>query len=47
MVGIPLTTLAYVLANVGYLAVLSTSDVMASHAVAVVRTCTIVIFIRT
>lgn len=37
MIGIPLTTLCYVLANVGYLAVMSKEEIMISHAVAVVR----------
>lgn len=36
MLGIPLTTFAYLLANVGFFAVLSKAEVMASHAVAVV-----------
>ncbi|XP_055891323.1 b(0,+)-type amino acid transporter 1-like isoform X1 [Biomphalaria glabrata] len=35
MIGIPLTTLCYVLANVGYLAVMSKEEIMISHAVAV------------
>jgi len=36
MVGIPLTTVAYLLANVGYFAVMSKEEVLLSHAVAVV-----------
>lgn len=36
MIGIPLTTVCYVLANVGYLAVMSKEEIMLSHAVAVV-----------
>ncbi|GFR82606.1 B(0,+)-type amino acid transporter 1 [Elysia marginata] len=35
MIGIPLTTLAYVLANIGYLAVMTKEEIMISHAVAV------------
>ncbi|CAL1538495.1 unnamed protein product [Lymnaea stagnalis] len=35
MIGIPLTTLCYVLANIGYLAVMSKEEIMISHAVAV------------
>lgn len=35
MIGIPLTTLAYVLANIGYFAVMSKEEVLLSHAVAV------------
>ncbi|KAK7481704.1 hypothetical protein BaRGS_00027077 [Batillaria attramentaria] len=35
MVGIPLTTVCYVLANVGYFAVMSKGEIIASHAVAV------------
>lgn len=35
MIGIPLTTLCYVLANVGYLAVMSKAEILDSHAVAV------------
>ncbi|GFO05908.1 Y+l amino acid transporter 2 [Plakobranchus ocellatus] len=35
MIGIPLTTLAYILANIGYLAVMSKEEIMLSHAVAV------------
>lgn len=37
LIGIPLTTVAYVLANVGYFAVMSKEEVLLSHAVAVVR----------
>ena len=36
MIGIPLTTIAYVLANIGYFAVMSKEEVLLSHAVAVV-----------
>ena len=36
MIGIPLTTLAYVLANIGYFAVMSKEEILLSHAVAVV-----------
>ena len=36
MIGIPLTTLAYILANIGYLAVMTKEEIMLSHAVAVV-----------
>lgn len=36
MIGIPLTTIAYLLANVGYFAVMSKEEVLLSHAVAVV-----------
>ena len=36
MIGIPLTTVCYVLVNVAYLAVLSPKEMMASEAVAVV-----------
>lgn len=35
MIGIPLTTIAYFLANVGYFAVMSKEEVLLSHAVAV------------
>lgn len=35
MIGIPLTTIAYVLANIGYFAVMSKEEVLLSHAVAV------------
>ncbi|CAG5121847.1 unnamed protein product, partial [Candidula unifasciata] len=35
MIGIPLTTVCYVLANIGYLAVMSKEEIMISHAVAV------------
>ena len=41
MIGIPLTTMCYVLANVGYLAVMSKAEILQSHAVAVVRVCTV------
>lgn len=37
MIGIPLTTVCYVLVNVAYLAVLSPTEMMQSEAVAVVR----------
>lgn len=36
MVGIPLTTACYVLANIGYLGVMSKEEIVVSHAVAVV-----------
>lgn len=36
MIGIPLTTVCYVLVNVAYLAVLSPTEMMQSEAVAVV-----------
>ena len=39
MIGIPLTTVCYVLANVGYLAAMSKAEILQSHAVAVVRVC--------
>ena len=39
MIGIPLTTVCYVLANVGYLAVMSKMEILQSHAVAVVSVC--------
>ncbi|KAK7114156.1 b(0,+)-type amino acid transporter 1-like [Littorina saxatilis] len=35
MIGIPLVTVCYVLANVGYLAVMSKAEILQSHAVAV------------
>ncbi|XP_045193258.2 b(0,+)-type amino acid transporter 1-like isoform X2 [Mercenaria mercenaria] len=35
LIGIPLTTLAYLLANVGYFAVMSKEEILLSHAVAV------------
>lgn len=37
VIGIPLVTGCYVLANIGYFAVLSKAEILASHAVAVVR----------
>ena len=39
MIGIPLTTLAYILANIGYFAVMSKEEILLSHAVAVVCFC--------
>jgi hypothetical protein len=36
MVGIPLTTACYILANIGYLGVMSKEEIIVSHAVAVV-----------
>lgn len=36
MVGIPVTTVCYVLANIGYLGVMSKTEIIMSHAVAVV-----------
>ncbi|KAL4234943.1 b(0 +)-type amino acid transporter 1 [Mactra antiquata] len=35
MIGIPLTTIAYILCNIGYFAVMSKEEVLISHAVAV------------
>lgn len=41
MIGIPLTTVCYVLVNVAYLAVLSPVEMMESEAVAVVTQSTV------
>ena len=38
LIGIPLTTLAYILANIGFFAVMSKEEILMSRAVAVVRT---------
>jgi hypothetical protein len=37
MIGIPLVTVSYIMANVGYLALMSKAEILQSHAVAVVR----------
>ena len=42
MIGIPLTTVCYVMVNVAYLAVLSPTEMMESEAVAVVTRATLV-----
>ena len=42
MIGIPLTTICYVMVNVAYLAVLSPTEMMESEAVAVVTKATLV-----
>ncbi len=37
IIGLPLTTICYVMVNVAYMAVLSPQEIIASEAVAVVR----------